>query len=85
MKEGTTSTGFAYKLEDERIDDYELFEQICALDEGNNSVLPRVARLMLGDEQLQALKDHVKAQTGRVSTSGMMAEIKDIMLGAAKN
>ena len=85
MKEGTTSTGFAYKLEDERLDDYELFELICEIDGGNNSVLPKVNRLLLGDVQLNALKDHVKATYGHVTTTGMMSELKDIITGAAKN
>lgn len=85
MKEGTTSTGFDYKLEDERLDDYELFELICELDEGNNSVLPKITRLLLGEEQLEALKAHVKGSYGRVTTTGMMTEFKDIMTGAAKN
>lgn len=83
MKEGTTSTGFAYTIEDERLDDYELFERLCEIDEGNFAPMPKVLKALLGDEQMNALKEHVRAKTGRVATSAMMAELKDIFTGGA--
>lgn len=86
MKEGTTSTGFAYTIEDERLDDYETFELLCELDFGNVSVMPKVLKALLGDEQLNALKDHLRARNGRVATSALMDEVKEILSGgAAKN
>lgn len=83
MKEGTTSTGFAYTIEDERLDDYETFELLCELDEGKTAVLPKVIKALLGDEQEKALRAHLKARDGRVSTTAMMAEVSEILNGEA--
>lgn len=85
MKEGTTSTGFAYKIEDERLDDYETFELLCELDEGKTAVMPKVLKALLGDEQMNALKDHLRTRNGRVATTALMAEVTEILTGAAKN
>lgn len=81
MMQGTTSTGFAYEISDDNIDDYDLLETLCEVDNGNNSLIPKVAKLMLGKEQLDALKDHLRNEDGRVRTSDMFREIMEIMRG----
>lgn len=81
MVQGTTSTGFTYEISDDNIDDYDLLETLCEVDNGNNSLIPKVAKLMLGKEQLDALKDHLRNEDGRVRTSDMFREIMEIMRG----
>lgn len=81
MIKGTTSTGFEYEISDDNIDDYELLEALCEVDNGNNSLIPKVARLTLGSDQLDALKNHLRNEDGRVKTSDMFREIKEIMSG----
>lgn len=86
MKAGTTSTGFSYELADERLGDYETFEMLTEVEAGNTSALPKALRALLGDEQHDALKAHIKELNGgRVPIEAMMAEVQDILTGPAKN
>ena len=82
MIEGTTESGFCFKISDERLDDYELLEAICEVDNGNSALIPKVAELTLGKEQLNALKEHLRNENGIVRTTEMFAEIMQIMKGS---
>ena len=81
MINGTTKSGFYYEISDDRLDDYELLETICGVDNGNNSLIPKVAELVLGKDQLNELKEHLRNEDGRVKTSDMFREIMEIMKG----
>lgn len=78
MIEGVTRSGFQFKLDDEVIDDYELLEDLCEIDGGNDAKVPSILTRLLGKEQKESLKDHVRTDTGRVPTSRMMEELMDI-------
>lgn len=73
---GTTSTGFDFEISEERLSNYELVEAIAEVDT-NPLVLPRLIKLMLGD-QAERLKDHVRTSDGIVPLDKMGDEIKDI-------
>lgn len=73
---GETTSGFAYQIEQARLDNYELVEAISEVDT-NPLVFPKLLRLLLGD-QVDALKDHVRDEEGFVSTEQLMAEVQDI-------
>ncbi len=81
MITGTTESGFEYKLNEENMDDYELLENLCAIDEGDASKITVSAKQLLGEEQLKALKDHVRNENGRVSAAKMIEEITQILGG----
>ncbi len=81
MITGTTESGFEYKLDEESMDDYELLENLCAIDNGDSSKITASARQLLGEEQLKALKEHVRNEKGRVSASKMINEITQILGG----
>lgn len=81
MISGTTNSGFYYEISDENLDDYELLETICEVDNGNNALIPKVAELVLGKDQLNALKEHLRNENGRVKTTEMFREIMEIMKG----
>lgn len=81
MKTGTTSSGFAYSLEDDVLDDYELLEMLCEIDEGKNSLIIKVAKQLLGEKQLESLKEHVRNEKGKVSVLKMSEEISQILNG----
>lgn len=81
MISGTTSSGFYYEISDENLDDYELLETICEVDNGNNALIPKVAELVLGKDQINALKEHLRNENGRVKTTEMFREIMEIMKG----
>lgn len=74
---GKTKSGFEYHLEQARLENYELFEAFSEL-EASPLVLPKVVKLILGDEQTKELKNHLRATDGTVSTEKMEAEITEI-------
>ncbi|MBF0818321.1 hypothetical protein [Streptococcus acidominimus] len=73
---GTTKSGFKYKLDEARLNNYELVEAISEVD-ANPMVFPKMIKLLLG-EQVEALKDHVRDENGLVSTERMAEEITEI-------
>lgn len=78
MFTGTTESGFKFELDEEALDDYELLENLCALDNGDASKITTVAKQILGKEQTDALKDHLRNEKGRVSAKKMIEEITQI-------
>lgn len=79
---GTTESGFQYTLPPDAIDDYELLEDLSNVDNGDASKIPVAARRLLGDAQLEALKNHVRKENGRVPATKMVEEITQIFNGS---
>ena len=86
MIKGKTKSGFLYELDKERLNNYELLEAIEELEE-NPLVLSRVVNLLLGKEQTEKLKDHLRTENGIVPTEKMSEEITEIFQnqGETKN
>ena len=84
---GKTSTGFEFQLEDEALDDYELLENLKKVDDGDTNVLIIVVDQLLGEEQKNRLKDHVRTEKGRVSAKRLLEEVSEIFnsCNAGKN
>ena len=78
MITGTTSTGFTFELEDETFDDYELLETLQEIDNGNEALVVRMVDILLGREQKERLKAHIRGANGKVSVTGMMREVTEI-------
>lgn len=78
MTTGTTKSGFAFSLEDEVLDDYELLESISRVDHGDYSCLTEVVDRLLGEEQREKLKNHVRKENGRVSAAALLDEVTQI-------
>ena len=87
MLTGTTSTGFAYKVEVDALDDYELLELLCESDKGDARAMLEAMERLLGKEQKEALKKHVRNEEGKVSAKRMMEEMLEILKshGEGKN
>lgn len=79
---GTTESGFRYTLPPDALDDYELLENLCDIDNRDASKITGTARQLLGDAQIEALKDHVRKENGRVPASKMIEEIIQIFKGS---
>lgn len=77
MAKGKTGTGFEYEISKSIINDYELVENLGMLDE-NPLILGTVVRQILGKEQADKLKDHVRNKEGIVGIDSMTKEIIDI-------
>lgn len=78
MITGKTESGFEFQLDEENLDDYELLENLCDIDNGDVSKITIAANQLLGKEQMKALKEHVRNEKGRVSAAKMIEEITQI-------
>lgn len=78
MIKGITSTGFEFELEDEVLDDYELLEVITEVDEGKLGLVTKMVSLLLGEEQKELLKNHIRKDSGKVSTNKILEEVSEI-------
>lgn len=74
---GVTKSGFTYSISEKNIRNYELVEALGEL-ETNPLVLPRVMNLLLGKEQAQKLKEHLRDEDGIVDTEQITSELKNI-------
>ncbi len=84
---GVTQSGFAFEIDDGITDDWEAIELLNDITEGKLGALFNFGRLLLGEEQLNALKAHVRGEGKRVSMQSMSAEMMEIFtsLTNAKN
>lgn len=80
MIEGTLKSGFEIKIPDENYDDYELFEDLAAIDENPDNIGKMVSVFirLLGEEQYTALKEHMRQENGRIRTTEMEAVLHEI-------
>ena len=79
MITGKTSSGFDFHLDEEKTDDYEFLEMVCEIDNGKVSLVPKMAIQLLGKDQMNALKEHVRDSNGKVSARQIADEIGEIM------
>ena len=77
MIKGKTKSGFEYEILEENLNNYELVEVLGELEE-NPLLLARVVNLLLGKEQADRLKNHLRTENGTVPTDKMSEEIMEI-------
>lgn len=77
MIEGKTSTGFKYKMSEARLENYELIESLNEVEE-NPLALPKTVNLLLGKDQADKMKDHLRDGEGLISTEKLSNEIMEI-------
>lgn len=79
MIAGKTNSGFEFEIDEDSLDDYELLEMAGEVDKGDVSLIPDVAKRILGDTQVKKLKDHIRDENGKVSAIKMTKEIEQIL------
>ena len=77
MIKGKTESGFEYEISKARLENYELIEALSEVDE-NPLLLPKTVNLLLGKEQANKLKDHLRDDEGLVSSEKLSNEIMEI-------
>ena len=77
MITGKTSSGFNYELLKARLENYELIESLNEVEE-NPLALPKTVNLLLGKEQADKLKNHLRDEEGLISTEKLSNEIMEI-------
>ena len=73
--------GFDIILQDEAVDDFEVFEALCDL-EGDDADMKQILfiyRRLLGKEQYEALKAYLTEKDGRISLTEMMEILEEIL------
>ena len=74
---GKISTGFEFDIEDERLDDMELVDIMAEIDE-NPLLMPKLCKMLLGEEQKKRLYDHLRSEDGRVPIEATTNAIQEI-------
>jgi hypothetical protein len=87
MIEIKLKSGFSCEIDEVALDDWELLELFQQIDDGQPQKILKVAPKLLGKEQTDALKDHLRTDAGRVPMSAMINAIREIMdeVKAGKN
>ena len=76
MINATTKSGFAFHIEDDIFDDFETVELFAKVNK-NPIYIADLAEKLLGVEQKEALKEHLR-RDGKVRTSDFMNAIAEI-------
>lgn len=85
MLKGKTKSGFEYEVSDVAMNNYELVEVLAEVDK-NPLLLPRLVKMLLGEDQKKRLIDHVRTTDGNVPIDAVSNEIMEIFQsGKAKN
>lgn len=77
MVKGTTKSGFEYAIPKENLNNYELVEALGEVQD-NPLLIARTIDLLLGKEQKEALKNHLRTDSGIVPTDQITEEIMEI-------
>lgn len=77
MIKGDTASGFGYEIAKKRLENYELIEALSEVDE-NPLLLPKTVNLLLGKEQANRLKEHLRDADGLVPIEKLSVEIEEI-------
>lgn len=83
MIEGKTNSGFKFSFSEEVLDDFQTFEYLQKVDRGDISYMVDAMDRVLGKEQKEALKDHMRAIHGTVKVSDMFNEFNEIMAASS--
>ena len=82
MISGKTQTGFKYSIDPAALDDYEILELMAKVRKDDVLSIFELIEKLLGTEQKDALKEHCRAENGRVPIGAINAEIVDIFQDA---
>ena len=78
MIKGKIKNGFEFKIEEERLDDYELIELLAEADQ-NALKIPAVLVAIFGEEQKKALVESLRNENGKVTMTAINETFLEIM------
>lgn len=81
MNEIITASGFKCRISEDVMDDWDLLETLRKLDQGEPHLVIDAFKMLLGNEQYENLKEHLR-KDGKLKASDMMNEFADIMTKA---
>lgn len=82
-KKKKTSTGFAYSINENALNNFELLDLFAGVDE-NPLLLPKAIEMLLGKDGKEALYNHVRLEDGTVPADKISNELLEIISGSAE-
>lgn len=76
---GKTASGFEFELSPNIFDDWEIMELMGRVQKDDKFAIFDLFKKMLGDEQLNRLKEHCREEDGRIPLSRMNDELTEII------
>lgn len=83
MIKGKTKSGFSYHIKETALDNMELIEIIAEVDD-EPLLVPKLVKMLLGEEQKKKLYDHIRLDDGTVPSMALAEEIAEIFNGSKK-
>ncbi len=71
--------GFEVEVSESVWDDWEFLEVLSDIDEGETGLIVRAVRKLLGKEGVKILKEHLRDEDGKVSSTGMVNAFGEIL------
>ena len=87
MLKGKTKSGFAFEIQDERLNNMELLDALTELDAGDSTRISQVLKMLFSPEEKRALYEHLRTPAGTVPIEAVAAELEEIFASGqqAKN
>lgn len=92
MIRGTTSTGFAYEFDEERLDDMRFVDVLATVTDPEAKAFDKISgaskllTMLLGNTMKQQLYDHIgKSHDGRVPRAELEKALEEIMSSPGKD
>ena len=73
------SDGFEIEISESVTDDREKLEVLSGIDEGETGLIVKAARMLLGNDGVKALKEHLRNKDGKVSSTAMVTALGELM------
>lgn len=73
------SDGFEVEISESVTDDWEFLEVLSGIDEGETGLIVKAARMLLGNDGVKALKEHLRNKDGKVSSTAMVTALGELM------
>ena len=76
-----TSSGFECEIDEDALDDYELFDALTKVDKGQEDKVTDAVDRLLGKDIKSRLIDYVRKENGRASIEAVIKEFGEIIAG----
>lgn len=71
--------GFEIEISESVVDDWEFLEVLSGIDEGETGLIVKAAKMLLGNEGVKDLKEHLRNENGKVSSTAMITALEELM------
>ena len=71
--------GFEIEISESVTDDWEFLEVLAGIDEGETGLIVKAAKMLLGNDGVKALKEHLRNKDGKVSSTAMVTALGELM------